>query len=91
VLVVGGDWACAGVVSPQLARRGPYRLVWFDAHGDFNTPRTSLSGKLGGMPVAVAAGQESPNCRELPLQPAPLPTDRIVMVDVRTSTHPRRR
>jgi arginase len=31
-------------------------LVWIDAHGDFNTPETTLSGMLGGMPVAVSAG-----------------------------------
>ena len=31
-------------------------LVWFDAHGDFNTVKTTLSGMLGCMPVAVAAG-----------------------------------
>ena len=31
-------------------------LVYFDAHGDFNTPETTLSGMLGGMPVAIAAG-----------------------------------
>jgi len=32
-------------------------LVWMDAHGDYNTPETTLSGMLGGMPVAVAAGK----------------------------------
>jgi len=31
-------------------------LVWIDAHADFNTPETTLSGMLGGMPVAVATG-----------------------------------
>ena len=31
-------------------------LVWIDAHGDFNTPETTLSGMLGGMLVAVATG-----------------------------------
>jgi arginase len=31
-------------------------LVWIDAHGDFNTPETTLSGMLGGMPVAISAG-----------------------------------
>ncbi len=58
-------------------------LVWFDAHGDFNTPRTSHSGMLGGMPVAVAAGLCHPTWREVAGMTAPLPTDRIVMVDVR--------
>ncbi len=58
-------------------------LVWFDAHGDFNTPRTTLSGMLGGMPVAVSAGLCYPNWREASHLVAPIPTDRIVMVDVR--------
>ncbi len=31
-------------------------LVFIDAHGDFNTPETTLSGMLGGMPVAISTG-----------------------------------
>jgi arginase len=31
-------------------------LVFIDAHGDYNTPETTLSGMLGGMPVAIAGG-----------------------------------
>ncbi|MGH2559081.1 MAG: arginase family protein [Thermomicrobiales bacterium] len=58
-------------------------LVWFDAHGDFNTPRTTRSGMLGGMPVATCAGLCHATWREVAGQLAPLPTDRILMVDVR--------
>lgn len=58
-------------------------LVWFDAHGDFNTPRTTLSGMLGGMPVAVSAGLCYPTWRVASHLAAPIPTDRILMVDVR--------
>lgn len=58
-------------------------LVWFDAHGDYNTAKTTLSGMLGGMPVAVAAGLTYPNWREASHMAVPLPTDRIVLVDVR--------
>jgi len=58
-------------------------LVWFDAHGDFNTPCTSPSGMLGGMPVAVAAGLCHWEWREKAGMAAPIPTNRIVMVDVR--------
>lgn len=58
-------------------------LLWLDAHGDFNTPRTTLSGMLGGMPVAVTAGLCFPRWREIAGQRSPLPTNRIVMVDVR--------
>lgn len=58
-------------------------LVWFDAHGDFNTPRTTHSGMLGGMPVAVSAGLCHAPWRERAGLHAPLPTNRILMVDVR--------
>ena len=87
VLVVGGNCAVVpGVVGGLQQAHGPAArlgLVWFDAHGDFNTPRTTLSGMLGGMPVAVSAGLAYPRWRELSHQVAPLPTDRILMVDVR--------
>jgi arginase len=35
---------------------GGYRIAWFDAHGDFNTPETTLSGYLDGMGLAIACG-----------------------------------
>ena len=87
VLVVGGNCAAVpGVVGGLQDAHGPAArigLVWFDAHGDFNTPRTTLSGMLGGMPVAVSAGLAYPRWREMSRQASPLPTDRILMVDVR--------
>jgi arginase len=92
VLVVGGNCAAVpGVVGGLQEAHGPAAkigLVWFDAHGDFNTPRTTLSGMLGGMPVAVSAGLAYPHWRELSRQAAPLPTDRILMVDVRNLDPP---
>jgi len=58
-------------------------LIWIDAHGDFNTPETTLSGMLGGMPVAVSAGLALSRLRfESGLDPA-LPTRYIVMAAVR--------
>lgn len=86
-LVVGGSCSLVpGVVGGIQQAYGPTArigLLWLDAHGDFNTPRTTLSGMLGGMPVAVSAGLAWPGWRELSKQTVPLPTDRIVMVDVR--------
>ena len=87
VLVLGGNCnALVGVLAGfeeafgAAARVG---LVWFDAHGDFNTPKTTLTGRLGGMPVAVSAGLAYPQWRETAGLLAPIPTNRIVMVDVR--------
>jgi arginase len=36
--------------------RGPIGLLWIDAHGDFNTPQTSPSGNIHGMPLAALTG-----------------------------------
>jgi len=58
-------------------------LVFIDAHGDFNVPETTLSGMLGGMPVAVSAGMALHNLRrESGLDPG-IPTEHIVMGAVR--------
>ncbi|ART63306.1 arginase family protein [Kushneria marisflavi] len=50
---------CAGGLAtlPVVARQHPEAcIVWFDAHGDLNTPKTTGSGYLGGMVIAGAAG-----------------------------------
>jgi arginase len=72
-----------------LQHAGPTRrplrvgLVFIDAHGDFNTPETTLSGMLGGMPVAVAAGHCLNRLRlQSGLDPA-LPEKYIVLGAVR--------
>ncbi len=58
-------------------------LVFIDAHGDFNTPETSLSGMLGGMPVAVSAGLALHNLRRGSGLDPPLPTRHIVLAGAR--------
>ena len=71
--------------SQGLAGRKPLRvgLIWIDAHADFNTPETTLSGMLGGMPVAIAAGMSLTRLRlKAGLDPA-LPTKYIVMTGLR--------
>ncbi len=92
VLMTGGNCThITGVLGGLQDAHGPdakVGLVWFDAHGDFNTPKTTLSGMLGGMPVAVCAGLAYPRWREQSHIVAPLPTDRIVMVDVRNLDAP---
>jgi arginase len=60
-LVVGGDHSIAagtvaGLSSFYHARQGRIGLIWFDAHGDMNTPQTSPSGNIHGMPLASILG-----------------------------------
>jgi arginase len=42
-----------GAVEALAARSGRIALVWFDAHGDLNTPETSPSGNAWGMPLRM--------------------------------------
>jgi arginase len=61
-------------------------LVFYDSHGDFNIPETTLSGMLGGMPVAVAAGHALHNLRQttgLVRDLDPLEADRFREYEVR--------
>jgi arginase len=63
-IVLGGDHSLgAGSVAAaaEWARKTkglPIGLLWIDAHGDMNTPATSLSGNVHGMPLAALLGPE---------------------------------
>ncbi|CAN5554387.1 arginase [soil metagenome] len=72
-----------GGIQQALGATERLGLLWLDAHGDFNTPNTTLSGMLGGMPVAVCAGLCHAQWREGAGITAPLPASRILMIDVR--------
>ncbi|MFB6269408.1 MAG: arginase [Halobacterium sp.] len=56
-LVLGGDHAVAIGSMAGSARDAEIGVLWLDAHGDFNTPETSPSGNVHGMPLAAALGE----------------------------------
>ena len=55
-LALGGDHSIAIGSLSGAARDADIGAIWFDAHGDFNTPGTSPSGNVHGMPLAAALG-----------------------------------
>ncbi|MCK6474386.1 MAG: arginase [Planctomycetes bacterium] len=60
-LVLGGDHSIAmgtlaGLSRHAKQKRKRYGLLWVDAHGDCNTPKSSPSGNIHGMPLAVILG-----------------------------------
>jgi len=63
-IVLGGDHSlatgsvAASALWAHTARDLPIGLLWIDAHGDMNTPQTTLSGNVHGMPLAALLGQE---------------------------------
>ena len=77
---LGPSASADGLQREGLAGQKPLRvgLVYLDAHADFNTPETTLSGMLGGMDVAVASGMCLTRLRlKVGLDPA-LPTRYII-------------
>jgi arginase len=55
-LLLGGDHSVAIGTVNGAARDSALGAVWFDAHGDFNTPSTTPSGNVHGMPLAALLG-----------------------------------
>ncbi len=83
-VVLGGDHSIAmGTIAGLLRVKPKVGLLWFDAHGDFNTEETSPSGNVHGMPVAVAAGRSRVDLA-LPFRGHFLDESKIVYVGVRT-------
>lgn len=65
-LILGGDHSLAmGSVLGLLRRQPRLGVLWFDAHGDFNTDETSPSGNIHGMPVAAFTGRGHVRLTEL--------------------------
>jgi arginase len=57
-LVLGGDHSIAlGTLGGLASVRGAGGVIWLDAHGDLNTPETTPSGNVHGMPLAAALGR----------------------------------
>jgi len=56
-LTLGGDHSIAiGSIGGALLERPDLGVIWVDAHGDFNTPETSPTGNIHGMPLSFLTG-----------------------------------
>lgn len=61
-ILLGGDHAIAigtysGISAYYRSKEEPIGLIWFDAHADINSPDTTLSGNIHGMPLAALLGR----------------------------------
>jgi arginase len=56
ILLAGECSVCVSTLPVLVRHRPAVRVLWLDAHGDFNTPETSRSGYLAGMCLAGACG-----------------------------------
>jgi arginase family enzyme len=77
VLAAGDCSICLTTLRAALSHEPEAKVLWLDAHGDFNTPETTSSGFLGGMCLAGACGEWDPGVG------APIPAGRVVLAGVR--------
>jgi arginase len=89
-LVLEGDCTAAPAVIAGLEAEGRVGVLWLDSHGDFNTPETTPSGLLGGMPVAVATGRCHPWWRQAVGLETPLQDSDVVLAGIRDLDPPER-
>ncbi|MFG6082480.1 arginase [Paracoccus litorisediminis] len=86
-VVMGGDHSLAlgsvaGAAQHAAQAGRPLFLLWLDAHSDYHTPLTTVSGNLHGTPVAYIAGREGFDA--FPAFPAPIPAENICMFGIRS-------
>jgi arginase len=84
VIFLGGDHSMSiGTVSSVVGAEASIGVLWIDAHGDMNTPDTSPSGNIHGMPLAALLGHGPSALTEIG-SPSPKITPRqVVMIGLR--------
>jgi arginase len=87
-IVLGGDHSVAiGTLGGMASVHGPGGVIWLDAHGDLNTPETSPSGNVHGMPLGAALGL-APDAFASEAWPLPaLDPRHVALVGIRSLDH----
>ncbi|MGK5084180.1 arginase [Bdellovibrionota bacterium FG-1] len=88
-VLMGGDHAMAigsiAGVSRYCAETQKQLVVfWLDAHADFNTPETSPSGNIHGMPAAVLAGYGHPRLLDIGFKRPIIEASNIIQIGIRS-------
>ena len=82
-LFLGGDHSLSIGTIGGVTDQEPVGVIWVDAHADSNTPETSPSGNVHGMPVATLLGEGFPELVDVGRPGAKLSSKDIVMIGLR--------
>lgn len=82
-LFIGGDHSIAAGTIGGVTHHQPCGVLWIDAHADFNTPETSPSGNLHGMPLAALMGLGAPELVNVGRPGPKLTASQVVLIGVR--------
>ncbi len=83
-LILGGDHSIAiGSLAGMVRHYQNLGVIWYDAHADSNTPETSPSGNIQGMPLAASMGMGHPYLVDIGGCSNKIKAENIVMIGVR--------
>lgn len=82
-IFLGGDHSVAVGTVGAASHQGPIGVLWIDAHGDFNTPDTSPSGNIHGMPLAALTGQGAPELVNLGRPGVKIQAQDVMLIGIR--------
>lgn len=82
-LFIGGDHSMSIGTIGGVTHHDPAGVIWIDAHGDFNTPETTISGNVHGMTLAVLLGTGYPELVNAGRMGGKLSAEDVVMIGVR--------
>ena len=82
-IFLGGDHSIAIGTIGGLTHETDCGVIWIDAHGDFNTPESSKSGNIHGMPLATLLGQGHDELVNVGRKGAKLKPENVVLVGLR--------
>jgi arginase len=83
-LFLGGDHSLAVGTISGVTEEEPTGVLWIDAHADMNTPETSPSGNLHGMPLAALLGHGDPALVDVGRRGAKLDPGDVVLIGLRS-------
>jgi arginase len=83
-IFLGGDHSIAlGTVAAAATSEASLGVIWVDAHGDFNTPETSPTGNIHGMPLAALTGRGAPELVNLGHEGVKVEAHNVVLIGIR--------
>ncbi len=82
-IFIGGDHSISIGTIGGVTHHQDKGVLWIDAHGDFNTPQTSNSGNIHGMPLAVLSGYGHQSLLDIGRKGPKVPSENVVLIGVR--------
>jgi arginase len=83
VIFLGGDHSMSVGSVAGVAARSPVGVLWIDAHADYNTPTSSPSGNVHGMPMATLLGEGPRALTDIGTPGAKLHASQVAMIGIR--------